>query len=77
MVDVSLPPKGVLIELSVAAPVGPMAVLCIRRTFSNGRWLGLTSGLGIALAVAFFRGVAAFGLTTISNLQVAHQGSFG
>jgi threonine/homoserine/homoserine lactone efflux protein len=72
--DLSLLPKGVLIGLSVAAPVGPMAVLCIRRTLSNGRWLGLVSGLGIALADAFFGGVAAFGLTSISNLLVAHQG---
>jgi threonine/homoserine/homoserine lactone efflux protein len=50
-----------------------MAVLCIRRTLANGRWLGLVSGLGIALADAFFGGVAAFGLTSISNLLVAHQ----
>jgi threonine/homoserine/homoserine lactone efflux protein len=71
--DFSLLPKGVLIGLSVAAPVGPMAVLCIRRTLSNGRWLGLISGLGIALADAFFGGVAAFGLTSISNLLVDHQ----
>lgn len=72
--DFSLLPKGALIGLSVAAPVGPMAVLCIRRTLSDGRWLGLVSGLGIALADAFFGGVAAFGLTSISNLLVAHQG---
>lgn len=73
MADFSLLPKGVLIGLSVAAPIGPMAVLCIRRTLSNGRWLGLISGMGVALADAIFGGIAAFGLTSISNLLVSHQ----
>jgi threonine/homoserine/homoserine lactone efflux protein len=73
MVDWSLLPRGILIGLSVAAPVGPMSVLCIRRTLSNGRLLGLVSGLGVALADAFFGGVAAFGLTSVSNILVDHQ----
>jgi len=73
VVDWSLLPRGVLIGLSVAAPVGPMSVLCIRRTLSNGRLLGLVSGLGVAMADAVFGGVAAFGLTSVSNLLVEHQ----
>lgn len=73
MADWSLLPRGVVIGLSVAAPVGPMSVLCIRRTLSSGRLLGLVSGLGVALADAAYGGIAAFGLTSVSNLLVEHQ----
>src|ERR1700712_2345037 len=73
MIDWSLLPRGILIGLSVAAPVGPMSVLCIRRTLNSGRLVGLISGLGVALADSFFGGIAAFGLTSISSVLVDHQ----
>jgi threonine/homoserine/homoserine lactone efflux protein len=73
MADWSLLPRGIVIGLSVAAPVGPMSVLCIRRTLSNGRLLGLVSGMGVALADATYGGIAAFGLTSVSSLLVEHQ----
>ncbi len=62
--------KGLLIGLSVAATIGPMAVLCIQRTVSRGFWYGLISGLGIATADASYGCIAAFGLTFISNILV-------
>jgi threonine/homoserine/homoserine lactone efflux protein len=72
-VDWSLFPRGLLIGFSVALPVGPMAVLCIRRTLAHGWWTGLISGLGIALADALFGSIAAFGLTSISAVLIDFQ----
>jgi threonine/homoserine/homoserine lactone efflux protein len=72
--DVSLLPRGLLIGLSVAAPVGPMALLCLRRTLSGGQSLGLVSGIGIASADALYGAVAAFGLTAVSDTLIDHQG---
>jgi threonine/homoserine/homoserine lactone efflux protein len=60
--------KGLLLGFSIAAPVGPIGVLCIRRTVAEGRASGLVSGLGAATADAVYGCVAAFGLTFISNL---------
>jgi threonine/homoserine/homoserine lactone efflux protein len=70
-VDWSLLPRGVVIGLSVAVPIGPMAILCMRRTLAQGRWCGFVSGLGIATADACYGAVAAFGLTTIATVLVA------
>jgi threonine/homoserine/homoserine lactone efflux protein len=60
--------RGFLIGLAIAAPVGPMALLCIRRTLERGWPSGFASGLGIATADGTYAGVAAFGLTAISGL---------
>ncbi len=58
---------------SIAAPVGPIGVLCIRRTISNGRLSGLVSGLGAATADGLYGCVAAFGLTFISSFLVSQK----
>ncbi len=65
--------RGLLLGLSIAAPVGPIGVLCIRRTLAHGRAAGFTSGLGAATADAFYGTVAGFGLTAISNIMVGGQ----
>lgn len=65
--------KGVIIGLSIAVPVGPIGVLCIRRTLNQGRMVGFLSGLGAATADAFYGAIAGFGVTFISNLLVGHQ----
>ncbi len=59
--------KGLLIGLSIAAPVGPIGLLCIRRTLAYGRLSGLLSGLGAATADMFYSIIAGFGLTAIST----------
>ncbi len=59
---------GLLIGFAVAAPVGPIGVLCIRRTLADGRAAGFVSGLGAATADALYGAVAAFGLTAVSGL---------
>ena len=63
--------KGVLIGLSIAAPVGPIGVLCIRRSLKDGAWAGFTAGMGAATADAAYGCVAGFGLTAISGLVFA------
>ena len=65
--------KGLLIGFSIAAPVGPIGVLCIRRTLANGRTSGFVSGLGAATADGLYGTIAAFGLTLISDVLVGQQ----
>jgi threonine/homoserine/homoserine lactone efflux protein len=68
--------KGLVIGFSIAAPVGPIGVLCMRRTLAEGRLSGLVSGLGAATADAIYGCVAGFGLTFISNFLVGQQIGF-
>jgi threonine/homoserine/homoserine lactone efflux protein len=65
--------RGFIFGISIAAPVGPIGVLCINRTLSSGRAVGIFSGLGAATADGFYGFVAAFGLTFITNLLVGQQ----
>jgi threonine/homoserine/homoserine lactone efflux protein len=65
--------QGVVIGFSVAAPVGPIGLLCIHRTLAKGRSSGLASGLGAATADAFYGGVAGFGVTFVSAFLVSQQ----
>ncbi|HNP72056.1 MAG TPA: LysE family transporter [Kouleothrix sp.] len=71
--DASLLLRGLIIGFSIAAPVGPIGALCIRRTLASGRAAGLVSGLGAATADAFYGCVAGFGLTFISSLLISQQ----
>lgn len=65
--------RGLAIGFSIAAPVGPIGVLCIRCTLAEGRAAGLVSGLGAATADALYGCIAGFGLTFISNFLVSQQ----
>ncbi len=65
--------KGILLGFAIAAPVGPIGVLCIRRTLQFGRLSGLLSGLGAAVADSFYAIIAAFGLTFITTFLLAAQ----
>ena len=65
--------RGLLIGFSIAAPVGPIGLLCIRRTVADGRTVGFVSGLGPATADAFYGAVAGFGLTAVSGGLVHGQ----
>lgn len=58
--------QGVGIGFGIAAPVGPIGLLCIRRTLAEGRARGLATGLGAATADAVYGMIAGFGLTLIS-----------
>jgi threonine/homoserine/homoserine lactone efflux protein len=71
MVDLFM--KGLIIGLSIAAPVGPIGVLCIRRTLEYGQLIGFISGLGAATADALYGLVAGLGLTVIMTFLVEQQ----
>jgi threonine/homoserine/homoserine lactone efflux protein len=62
-----------LIGFSIAAPVGPIGVLVIRRTLAEGRTAGLATGMGAATADAIYGCIAGFGLTAISGLLIDNQ----
>ncbi|OGU80071.1 MAG: lysine transporter LysE [Ignavibacteria bacterium RBG_16_35_7] len=59
--------KGILIGFAMAVPVGPIGIMCIRKTLTEGKLRGLIVGLGAATADLFYGCVAAFGLTVISD----------
>src|SRR5512140_969762 len=65
--------KGFAIGFAIAAPVGPIGVLCIRRTLAEGRLVGFLSGLGAATADMSYGAVAAFGLTAVQDGLVRQQ----
>jgi len=76
-VDLGQLATGVVVGFVVAAGVGPISLLTIRRTVSHGRPYGLASGLGVATADASYAAVAAFGMTAISGLVVAGRAVLG
>jgi threonine/homoserine/homoserine lactone efflux protein len=65
--------KGLIIGVSMAAPVGPIAILTIRRSLTRGHYAGIATALGVALADGFYAMVAAFGLTAISGFLVTQR----
>lgn len=71
--EISFLLRGLLIGFSIAAPVGPIGVLCIRRTLADGRMAGLVSGLGAATADAFYGCIAGFGLAFVSSFLISQQ----
>ena len=62
--------RGLVLGFTIAAAVGPISLLTIRRTLAHGRIYGLASGLGVALADATYGGIAAFGLTAVTSILV-------
>lgn len=65
--------KGLIIGFAIAAPVGPIGVLCIQRSLHDGFRIGLMTGLGAALADGTYGLIAGFGLTALSSLLMTHQ----
>jgi threonine/homoserine/homoserine lactone efflux protein len=72
--DLSLFLRGILVGVAIAVPVGPIGVLCVRRTIIRGPVSGLISGLGAAVADTLFGCVAAFGLTAVSDPKPPPRG---
>lgn len=65
--------KGLVIGFAIAAPVGPIGVLCIQRSLHDGFKIGLMTGLGAAFADGTYGLVAGFGLSALSSLLIAYQ----
>jgi threonine/homoserine/homoserine lactone efflux protein len=68
--------KAIGIGVAVAAPVGPMSLLCMRRTLTSGWRAGLSTGLGIATGDGIYALVAALGLAGVARFMLAHDKPF-
>lgn len=71
--DFALLIKALIMGISIAAPVGPIGVLCIQRTLAQGKMAGLVSGLGAACADLMYGLVAGLGITFISQFLISHH----
>jgi threonine/homoserine/homoserine lactone efflux protein len=69
-VDPALTVRGFILGFTIAAAVGPISLLVIRRTLAEGRIVGLASGFGVATADATYGAIAAFGLGTVTQVLV-------
>lgn len=65
--------KGGGIGFLVAAPVGPIAMLCIRTTLERGRLAGVSAGLGAAVADTIFAAIGAYGISLIGGFLAASE----
>jgi threonine/homoserine/homoserine lactone efflux protein len=65
--------KGLIVGFCLAAPVGPIAAICVQRTIAKRFLSGLVSGLGAAVADALYGAVAAFGATIISEFLITER----
>ncbi len=63
---------GIGIGVLMAAPIGPVNILCIQRAISRGFWGGLAAGLGAVLGDGTLAAIAAFGMTAISEVMLAY-----
>lgn len=64
--------RSIIFGFAVAAPVGPMSLLCMRRTLTDGWRQGLATGIGIALADGIYAAIAVFGLHGASVILASH-----
>jgi threonine/homoserine/homoserine lactone efflux protein len=62
--------KGMGLGLAIAIPVGPIGLLCIRRSLTQGQLMGLVTGLGAATADGIYGSIAGFGLTAVADVLV-------
>jgi threonine/homoserine/homoserine lactone efflux protein len=75
--DAGLVVRAIVLGFTIAAAVGPISLLTIRRTLAHGRLYGLASGIGVALADGSYAAIAAFGLTAITNVLVGGRTLLG
>lgn len=71
--DASFFLRGIIIGFAIAAPVGPIGVLCIQRTLNRGASFGFVSGLGAATADACYGIIAAFSVAAVFNFLSAQK----
>ena len=60
--------SGIIMGLIAAVPIGPVNIICIRRTFAFGPLNGFVSGLGAAIGDGIFAAITGLGLTWIAML---------
>jgi len=60
--------KGLIVGFAMAVPIGPIGVMCIRKTLTEGHSRGMMIGLGAATADSLYGSIAAFGLTFVADV---------
>jgi threonine/homoserine/homoserine lactone efflux protein len=65
--------RGIAIGLAVAIPVGPIALLCMRRTLERGFMVGFATGFGAAVADLFYSSLAAFGISAVESILLEYR----
>lgn len=70
--DIGIFLKGAFVGASVAAPIGPVAIFCIRQTLAYGWKMGIIAGLGTAIADGIYGAIAALGAHFISDLLASY-----
>jgi len=71
--DLKLLVEGIIIGFAMAVPIGPIGIICIRKTLTEGRMRGMIIGLGAATADMLYGSIAAFGLTVISDTLLSQR----
>ena len=66
--------SGLGIGFVIAAPIGPMGLLCIRRTLGGGRANGIATGLGIATVHTLYGGISGLGLAAVATFLADYRG---
>ncbi len=65
--------RGIAIGFTIAAPIGPVGILCVKRALSHGRWAGIAAAMGAAFADSAFGAVVGLGIGTIPILLAQYQ----
>ncbi|PWR75553.1 LysE family translocator [Methanospirillum stamsii] len=65
--------SGIVAGFIIAALPGPICLLCLNRTLSEGKKMGLVLGLGVTTADTIYAGLAAFGLATITHILLLNS----
>ena len=65
--------RGAVAGLAISAPVGPVNVMCVSRTISNGPRAGLISGLGAAAADTLYGAIAGFSISFVIGLLIRNE----
>src|SRR5579864_7599985 len=73
VMDLDLPIRGWIAGLIIAAPVGPVNVLCIQRTIEKSWKSGILSGLGAAVADGLYGAVAGFGISLVIQFLIREE----
>ncbi|MEI6559090.1 MAG: LysE family transporter [Rhodospirillaceae bacterium] len=68
--------QGFVLGVAIAAPVGPIGLLCIRRTLEHGQAVGFATGMGAAVADTIYGAIAAFGVSALLVFLSGHESSF-
>jgi threonine/homoserine/homoserine lactone efflux protein len=64
--------QGLAVGIAMSAPMGPVNVLCIRRTLLHGFWPGLAAGMGAAAADTLYGVAAAFGVSMVASVLTTY-----